>query len=369
MKELQLLTEKFEGQNITFRLTENTSEVMIDDVARFCGWNKVETRSGRKTESIRWKRVNEYLSELGVPTCGHGDFIPEYIMYALIGKAKNEKATKFMLWVGQVLTQLRQKGVVILENATKEAINFEEKFGTYRIRKTFLNSNNIVEDYKEFTFLSKQEWKAKRLNNADRVKLSNLIVKGLEQRLNRDKSKLRASEMLAMQELLTDINKDIIKLENKKHGGLKTGQQKQITKLKQQLEDIETKYVVRDEEFVTLDCHGFSNNYMYSYIENKCVKSNAYKNWIKYFPCNQVPDMDYWEDVDFFTKPIELFINYTVKKDVDIANLDKSFIDMIFNRIYGVDDNIVQAVHRQSIGTVDNFADGKISFYIRNIEE
>ncbi|WP_283714662.1 hypothetical protein [Clostridium perfringens] len=368
MKELQLLTEKFEGQNITFRLTENTSEVMIDDVARFCGWNKVETRSGRKTESIRWKRVNEYLSELGVPTCGHGDFIPEYIMYALIGKAKNEKATKFMLWVGQVLTQLRQKGVVILENATKEAINFEDKFGTYRIRKTFLNSTNITEDYKLFTELSKQEWKAKRLNNADRVKLSKLITKGLEQRLNRDKSKLRASEMLAMQELLTDINKDIIKLENKKHGGLKTGQQKQITKLKQQLEDIETKYVVRDEEFVTLDVHGFSNNYMYSYIEGKCVKSNAYKNWIKYFPYDQVPDVDYW-DVDFNNKPIELFINYTVKKDVDIANLDKSFIDMIFNRIYGVDDNIVQAVHRQGIATVEDFTDGKISFYIRNIEE
>ena len=365
MKELQVLTEKFEGQNITFRLTENTSEVMIDDVARFCGWTRV-AKSGN--EVIRWDRVNEYLTELGVPTCGHGDFIPEYVMYALIGKAKNEKATKFMLWVGQVLTQLRQKGVVVLENATKEAINFEEKFGTYRIRKTLLNSTNITEDYKLFTFLSKQEWKAKRLNNADRVKLSKLIVKGLEQRLNRDKSKLRASEMLAMQELLTDINKDIIKLENKKHGGLKTGQQKQITKLKQQLEDIETKYVVRDEEFVTLDCHGFSNNYMYSYIEGKCVKSNAYKNWIKYFPYNQVPDIDYWEDVDF-TKPIELFINYTVKKDVDIANLDKSFIDMIFNRIYGVDDNIVQAVHRQGVATVDNFADGKISFYIRNIEE
>lgn len=365
MKELQLLTEKFEGQNITFRLTENTSEVMIDDVARFCGW----TREKNNKQYIMWDRVNEYLAELHFPQkCGKKDFIPEYVMYALIGKAKNEKATKFMLWVGQVLTQLRQKGVVILENATKEAINFEEKFGTYRIRKTFLNSTNITEDYKLFTELSKQEWKAKRLNNADRVKLSKLIVKGLEQRLNRDKSKLRASEMLAMQELLTDINKDIIKLENKKHGGLKTGQKKTITKLKQQLENIETKYVVRDSEFVTLDVHGFSNNYMYSYIEGKCVKSNAYKNWIKYFPYHQIPASDYWEDVDF-TKPVELFINYTVKKDVDIANLDKSFIDMIFNRVYEIDDNIVQAVHRQGVATVDNFEDGKIAFYIRNIEE
>jgi len=45
--------------------------------------------------------VNEFLDELEFSQeVAKGDFIREYIMYALIGKAKNEKATKFMLWVG-----------------------------------------------------------------------------------------------------------------------------------------------------------------------------------------------------------------------------------------------------------------------------
>lgn len=366
MKELQVLTEKevLKGQNITIYGTGENPLFLARDVANIIGHSKARDMIADVDEDEKIKMPFKMASSRSTQSQW---FLTEDGLYEVLLTSRKPVAKQFRKEVKKILKQLRQKGVVILENATKEAINFEEKFGTYRIRKTFLNSTNITEDYKLFTFLSKQEWKAKRLNNDDRVKLSKLIVKGLEQRLNRDKSKLRASEMLAMQELLTDINKDIIKLENKKHGGLKTGQQKQITKLKQQLEDIETKYVVRDEEFVTLDCHGFSNNYMYSYIEGKCVKSNAYKNWIKYFPCNQVPDIDYW-DVDY-NKPIELFINYTVKKDVDIANLDKSFIDMIFNRIYGVDDNIVQAVHRQGIATVEDFTDGKISFYIRNIEE
>ena len=28
-------------------------------------------------EVVRWERVRKYLSELGIPTCGDGDFIPE----------------------------------------------------------------------------------------------------------------------------------------------------------------------------------------------------------------------------------------------------------------------------------------------------
>ena len=63
-----------------------------------------------KKDYVMWDRVNEYLNKLGFPQmCGKDDFIPEYIMYALIGKAKNEKATKFMLWVGQVLVEIRTK--------------------------------------------------------------------------------------------------------------------------------------------------------------------------------------------------------------------------------------------------------------------
>ena len=46
-----------------------------------------------------------------------GDFIPEYIMYPLIGKANNEKATQFMLWVGKVIAEIRQTGSYTLEGS------------------------------------------------------------------------------------------------------------------------------------------------------------------------------------------------------------------------------------------------------------
>ncbi|AGK97606.1 hypothetical protein [Clostridium pasteurianum] len=104
---------------------------------------------------------------------------------------------------------------------------------------------------------------------------------------------------------------------------------------------------------------------MYKYCDGHTYKSEPYKQWIKYFPCGQVPEIDYWEDVDF-DKSIELFINYVAKANVDIRNLDKSFIDMIFNNIYEVDDNIVESIHSQRVGVADTWQEGKISFFIRN---
>lgn len=160
-------------------------------------------------------------------------------MYPLIGMAdfkKNEKARDFMLWVGQVLTQLRTKGVVITENATEEAIDFEKKYGTYRIRKTFTNSNNLRADYEEFKDLSKAEWKAKRLSGQDRIKLHNIIFDTISKRLQDHITELKGSEMLAMQELLTDISQDTKELSNRVNGGIKSSNTKTINKLQSEIE-------------------------------------------------------------------------------------------------------------------------------------
>jgi len=354
-----VLTEIYEGQEVAFREGVSGSEVRIDEVAKFCGW----TQSKGGKEYIKWERVNEHLMGLGFsPEVGKGDFIPEYIMYPLIGKANNDRATQFMLWVGKVLVDLRIKGVVILDHAKEETIEFEKKFGTYRIRKTFINSTNIIEDYKQFVELSKIEWKAKRLNNTDRVKLSNIIVSATEERIRANMLDMKASEILQLQELISDIKTDIIKLSNKKNGGDKTGQTKKIKKLQEQLENTNT--YPRESEFIALDYHGFSNNYMYRYAEGGTYKTEAYKTWIKYFPVDQLPEIEYWE-VDF-TEPVEMFINYVAKADMDIRNFDKSFIDAIFN-VLGIDDNIVESIHSQRTGVVDSFQDGSISFFIRNV--
>ena len=111
----ELITREYNGVGVHFEIIDNESYVSIEDVARFCGWTKI-ANSGN--EVIRWDRVEKYLKELGVPTCGHGDFIPEYIMYPLIGKANNEKATQFMLWVGKVIAEIRQNGSYTLTPKT-----------------------------------------------------------------------------------------------------------------------------------------------------------------------------------------------------------------------------------------------------------
>ncbi|MBU3215856.1 hypothetical protein LL033_11910 [Clostridium estertheticum] len=353
--------QEFNGVEVGFRTNKvtGTSEVRINEIAKFCGWTTI-ANSGNET--IRWARVNEKLAELGIAKLGNGDYIQEYIMYPLIGKANNEKATQFMLWVGKTLVDLRTKGVVILEGATESAIDYERKFGKYRIRKTFTNSKSIVEDYKQFVELSKIEWKAKRLNNVDRVKLCSIVVNTLHERINTNVLDMKASEILMLQELICDIKTDIIKLSNKKNGGIKTSQTKVIKKLQEQLENNMNTYP-RQSEFITLDISGFSNNYMYKYSNGGTYKSDAYKNWIRNFPTEETPSIEEWE-CDF-TKPIEVFINYTAKKDFDIRNFDKSFIDVIFNNL-GVDDNIVESVHSQRVGTVSTYQECKISFFIRN---
>lgn len=52
----------------------------LEAVARGLGFTTVAT-SGNAV--VRWERVEGYLKELGVPTCGHDDYIPENIFYRL----------------------------------------------------------------------------------------------------------------------------------------------------------------------------------------------------------------------------------------------------------------------------------------------
>lgn len=122
-KELNVI-KFYQGQEVAFRINQETkeSEVRIDEVAKFCGWTRI-ANSGN--EIIRWVRVNEKLSSLGMPNVGHGDFIPEKIMYPLIGMAdlkRNQKARKFMLWVGDVLVDIRKHGAYLTDKKIEEVL-------------------------------------------------------------------------------------------------------------------------------------------------------------------------------------------------------------------------------------------------------
>ncbi len=359
-----ILIKEFDGQEVGFRTNSETGqeEVRINEVAKFCGWTYLKNNK----EYTRFNTINGFLKELGFSQdVAKGDFIPEYIMYALIGKAKNESATKFMLWVGKVLVDIRKHGAYIAENADEEYVKNELRFSTGRVIKTFGNANvseikQLYDDFKDYT---DEEYKHKTSIRISRYKS---VEKGL-QALHDNTAKADIGNIgncYNIQQLKQQVILDRTKIEKKSLGGDKGGKTREINKLQEQI-DNSPNYPTA-HEYVTLDCHGFSINYMYKYSVDGTYKSDAYKMWIKYFPMDQVPEMDYWEDIDF-SEPIELFINYVAKADVDTQNMDKSFIDMIFNTIYEVDDNIVEAVHSQKVATVDNYQDGKISFFIRNI--
>lgn len=362
-----IITRNYEGVDVHFKEINGVSSVRIDEVARFCGWTKI-AKSGN--EVIRWSRVNEHLKELGVSTCGHGDFIPEYIMYPLIGKAKNERATQFMLWVGQVLVELRQSGCVILDNADDEVIDYKKKYGIYRIRKTFTNTDNPIKEYETYEKLSKKECKAKHITGEERIKGHKIVFDTLSKRLNEGKCDMKGSEMLAIQELLTDVSRDITKISNNVNGGYKTANTKESKRLLARIEELENKVneEVPLDEYIELPVHLFSNNYLYTYEDNVVHKSNSYKGWIYNFPKDLVEDEAYWEDkgVDWFAD-IKVDVKVICKPEFDIENGLKAFQDMVFNNIMCIDDNIISKISVERIATCNNYKDGKIYYHISNV--
>lgn len=378
-KQEKIITKEFNGVKVSFKLINGESFVRINEVAKFCGWTMI-AKSGN--EVIRWNRVNEHLKNIGVATCGNGDFIEEHTMYMLIAKANNPQSIKFMSWVADILVQLRKTGVVILDNATEEDINFEKKYGVYRIRKTFTNSKDLRADWEEFKKLSSEEWKSKRISGKERIKLQDIIFDAVKNRLVDNMSTMRGSELLAIQELLTDIQTDTKKLSNKTNGGDKASLTKQIKKLQDELEELPTlkqelelaKMNIDINNYEVIDIHGMSCNYLFKYDSILgTIKTSTYRKWIndfsRLFEENELATKEDWEfyyDIDF-SKPICIYIKYVAKSEFDIENFNKATIDMLFNRLFGVDDNIVHKVVSERLAVCDTYEDGKIMYYIENI--
>lgn len=87
---------------------DGTAFLKLETVARGLGFTRIAD-SGNKV--VRWERVEKYLSEFGVPTCGHDGFIPENIFYRLAMKAKNAVAEAFQAKIAdEVIPSIRRTG-------------------------------------------------------------------------------------------------------------------------------------------------------------------------------------------------------------------------------------------------------------------
>lgn len=97
------------------------------------------------------------------------------------------------------------------------------------------------------------------------------------------------------------------------------------------------------------------------------VKSNSYNNWISHFPKHELADIEYWEDLGVdFQLPIKIYYKFVCLEKVDVENLTKSATDMIFGRVMLIDDNCIDQIDVERIGTCNSYDDGKIYYYIEN---
>lgn len=103
---------------------DGTAYLNAGDVARGFGFTKTETKNGVKYESVRWARVNEYLSSFGFrPNVGEDDYFPENMVYRLGFKASNEAAQKFQaVLADEVLPAIRRHGAYMTDQALQRAI-------------------------------------------------------------------------------------------------------------------------------------------------------------------------------------------------------------------------------------------------------
>jgi Holliday junction resolvase RusA-like endonuclease len=132
--------------------------------------------------------------------------------------------------------------------------------------------------------------------------------------------------------------------------------------LEQQIDDL----VPPERHWTTLPCHPFSENYQY---DKSYHITPAYRYWRNNFPRHLVPSREEYEanhNIDF-SQPICVEFKLIHMSKFDTANLIKSLLDMLFNDILGVDDNIVTKIVPETIAYCESYDEGEISFCIYNI--
>ena len=301
-------------------------------------------------------------------------FLTESGVYKLIFKSHKEEAEEFQDWVcEEVLPTIRQAGCYITEHAQQETIDFQTKFGNRRLRKTFRESTDIESTWLQYKELSKIERDAHRINNKDRIRACDIIVDELSDYIANNTTTMKASKILLYKEVIEEILNTKQLWTNKMYGGIKSNMTVKINNLEQ--ENQELKQQVADltppeRNWVICPIHGFSENYMYSWSNRgQVARSKAYNRWIDMFPAYEVPtkeEYEYYYGIDF-TRDICIEISYICKEAFDVKNFDKATLDMIFNRILGVDDNIVKRVISDKAGICEDYEDGELMFTIYNI--
>lgn len=103
---------------------DGTAYLKLEAVARGLGFTQTQNKNGTEYVSVRWERVEQYLTEIGFPQkWGKDNFIPENVFYRLAMKAKNETAEKFQAFVAdEVIPSIRKHGAYMTPETLEQAV-------------------------------------------------------------------------------------------------------------------------------------------------------------------------------------------------------------------------------------------------------
>lgn len=299
-------------------------------------------------------RIDKVVKNAGIEPVLHGvkQYLDEDMIYDFLFEAKTDKAKSFRKWVKEVLTTIRTTGAYVSDNITDEQQLLLQKYSAPRFRKnTFLTTpvEQLEAAYKECMNYHK------RKVAKDKIKIRKEIVAALEERKQLALDNNSAPLALLIAEEVKKIQKDITASSNRSNGAKIGKANREIIQLQTQLSQLEP----LEEEWNTIDYHGFSVNYCTIAVGDRIVASSPYNTWKRNFPVDQLPENKY-----NFDNPIYIWLEFDHRSKLDVANLHKTFIDKLCAH-YGVTDQYVQIMRCTTRNYVDSYKEGKIHFAIR----
>ena len=240
-------------------------------------------------------------------------------------------------------------------------MDFESRYGKFRIRKTLNECDDLRAEYELYMKLSQIERDKRHINNDRRIKDCKIIISVIEEKVANGIRNMRPSELIALQELISDIQKDMTTMSNRANGGIKSAQTKKINKLEQETTD---ESEVLELDWKTIGNHGFTENLRleYSPVRKRMVRTKAYNSWLSNFDYSDCRELN----CDT-SKPMVIYLHFGKLAKFDTSNLEKSAIDQIAD-YYEFDDNlIISKITTSEI--VDSYDDAFIMFDLINEDD
>ena len=305
------------------------------------------------------------------------NLITEGNLYRLIAKSKLPSAELFESWVfDDVIPSINRNGAYVSPNITEEQEEKLDKYSTNKkIKNTFkfCNIESIEQEFKECMIYYKNK------DGKEKNVIQNTVINALNDRKQTLIDSGKGSFALVLAEVVNTISKKKTETSNKRNGqtiryknGIIDKQTQIINEKDEALNNLESKlnyYEPEDYEWIELNVHPFSHNYMTSAAKDwntgnpKIVKSEGYYKWQNKFPYQELPTFD---DLGIdFNKRVCAWFRFVAKSTFDPTNCSKTALDTIC-KYYDVDDNKIEMMECKKINSCKEFWEGKIYIAFRN---